>query len=104
MGAMGELGADSEALHLAVVDAAKQAGVCQFCAAGAYKDACVTRFGSGLADDCPDVLAQGIWQLYQQQPSLAVLVKGSRASKMERVVAALLVLVEENTKTTINKG
>lgn len=103
MGAMGELGAESEALHLAVVDAAKQAGVSQFCAAGVYKDACVTRFGSGLADDCPDVLAQRIWQLYQQQPSLAVLVKGSRSSKMERVVAVLLVLVEANNKNN-DKG
>ncbi len=103
MGAMGELGAQSEALHLEVVDAAKQAGVSQLLASGLYKESCVSHFGVGIADDCPDVLAQHIWQLYQQQPSLAVLVKGSRSSKMERVVAALQVWVEANNKNN-DKG
>jgi len=103
MGAMGELGADSEALHLAVVDAAQQAGVSQLLASGCYKERCVAHFGRGIADDDPQVLAQRIWQIYQQQPSLAVLVKGSRSSKMERVVVALQLLVAANNKNN-DKG
>jgi UDP-N-acetylmuramoyl-tripeptide--D-alanyl-D-alanine ligase len=99
MGAMGELGADSEMLHLAVVDAAKQAGVSQLFASGIYKQRCVEQFGLGVANDSPQVLAQRIWQVYQLQPSLAVLIKGSRSSKMERVVVALQQIIDnENNK------
>lgn len=94
MGAMGELGADSEMLHLAVVDAAKQAGVSQLLVSGAHKENCIAHFGLGLAEDDPQILAQRIWHNYRSQPSLAVLVKGSRSSKMERVVVALQQIID----------
>jgi UDP-N-acetylmuramyl pentapeptide synthase len=41
-------------------------------------------------------LAEVLWQLYQQKGSLAVLVKGSRSARMERVVEALVTLASQS--------
>lgn len=90
MGPMGELGEESQDLHEQVVDFAHAAGVKCFLASGLLSDVLVRRFGSGTASESPEVLAEALWQAYQQQPSMAVLVKGSRSARMERVVEALL--------------
>lgn len=90
MGPMGELGDESEALHQEVVDYASAAGVNAFLASGPLSELLVSRFGGGTANDSPEVLADALWQAYQQRGSLAVLVKGSRSARMERVVEALM--------------
>jgi UDP-N-acetylmuramoyl-tripeptide--D-alanyl-D-alanine ligase len=99
LGAMGELGEQAQALHLDVARAARKAGVTQLWAMGSFATGMVDTFGSGVVAEDVDVIAQQLWQTYLQSGSVAVLVKGSRSSKMERVVMALEALaVEENKK------
>lgn len=96
MGPMGELGEESQALHEQVVDYARAAGVKHFLASGGLSEALVRRFGSGTASESPEVLAEALWKVYQQQPSMVVLVKGSRSARMERVVEALLSRISQH--------
>lgn len=90
MGEMAELGAQSSALHTEVGAYARAQGVEQlFALGGEGAQAAARAFGPGGAAyaELPDLLAQLLPQL---DSGCAVLVKGSRVSRMERVVAALL--------------
>jgi UDP-N-acetylmuramoyl-tripeptide--D-alanyl-D-alanine ligase len=88
LGAMGELGKDSEALHAAVGDYARQQGLDALWTVGAATAAAVAEFGAGgrLFDDRNELIA-----CLQQQldPADVILVKGSRSAGMELVVSAL---------------
>lgn len=89
LGDMAELGDASEALHEAVGQQAKMAGVKTLLACGDQSQATVRGFGEGarhfsdwqtLAAACGALAAVGV----------VFLIKGSRSAGMERVVAALL--------------
>ncbi len=88
LGDMGELGADAERLHAEAGTYARQAGIDGLYATGPLSRAAVEAFGKGghhFADQQQLIAAL--------QPVLddgaTVLVKGSRSSRMERVVAGL---------------
>ncbi|MGI9309917.1 MAG: UDP-N-acetylmuramoyl-tripeptide--D-alanyl-D-alanine ligase [bacterium] len=93
LGAMAELGAQSDVLHCEVAAHARQLGIERLLCVGAAADramasylrgfgACATRF-----DDCAQLLRVLAPTLGR---SVTVLVKGSRAAAMERVAAPLL--------------
>jgi len=88
LGDMGELGADAAAMHRAVGEAIREAGVARLFATGALSKHAVAGFGAGASwyDTVDELLAD-------LEPALAddvtVLVKGSRSMRMERVVDAL---------------
>lgn len=90
MGEMGELGDDALALHQEVVQEAKRLGIDALCVSGRFKARLAAEMQESVAEDDPEILAQWIWQTYQRQGSLAVLVKGSRSSRMERVIDCLM--------------
>lgn len=85
---MGELGAQSAKLHRSVGEAAKAAGIGCLLATGELSRHTVDAFGDGAAwyesvDDIIDVLRERL------SPGQNVLVKGSRAMRMGRVVRAV---------------
>jgi UDP-N-acetylmuramoyl-tripeptide--D-alanyl-D-alanine ligase len=89
LGDMRELGADEAALHAEAGAQAKAAGIARLYALGALSAHAARAFGDGghvfathaeLADALGEELHAGV----------AVLVKGSRSSAMDRIVAALL--------------
>ena len=89
MGDMAELGADAERLHADVGALAKRSGIERLLAVGRLSRAAVAAFGDGAthyADQAAlvDALRGGL------RGGMALLVKGSRSSAMERVVGALL--------------
>ncbi len=95
LGDMRELGADEVALHAQVGARAKAAGIARLYALGALSAAAANAFGEGsrafvshaeLADALSAELHAGV----------RVLVKGSRGSAMDRIVAALLARDAEN--------
>ncbi len=88
LGDMGELGADAERMHRETGEAIRTAGVDRLLAVGPLSRAAVDGFGEGaewfetvesLTDRAADLLGSNV----------TVLVKGSRAAGMERVVTAL---------------
>lgn len=88
MGDMGELGYDSEAMHAEIGEYAAERGIRHFLGFGEQSAAACKAFGEDakaisdleeLIDELDRILT----------PDMAVLVKGSRSSRMERVVAAL---------------
>lgn len=88
LGDMGELGEKGERLHRRVGEQAKQAGVKHLFALGALAAQAADAFGKGAEtftelDDLTMRLAKLV------HPGVIVLVKGSRAMHMERVVQAL---------------
>jgi UDP-N-acetylmuramoyl-tripeptide--D-alanyl-D-alanine ligase len=89
LGDMKELGADAERLHAQVGEQARQAGVMHLFTVGPLSAAASRAFDAGAqhfddTESLAEVLRAGL-------SSRAVcLVKGSRSSAMERVVAALL--------------
>ncbi len=85
LGDMGELGDESAALHAQVGLAARQAGVDRLLALGDWTKSCVQAFGAGALhyERIQELLADLENQL---AADVTVLVKGSRAMKMERVV------------------
>ena len=96
---MGELGTDAQALHAGVGHRARQAGIARLYAMGPLGRAAVEAFGEGAHnfDSHPALIEALRGELH---PQARVLVKGSRSSAMERVVAALLegaALPQDNT-------
>lgn len=88
LGDMGELGDDAPALHRSVGEAASAAGLERLMATGELSQHTVDGFGSGgtwfaSVDELTEALAD------QVHRNSVVLVKGSRAARMERVVEAL---------------
>ena len=92
MGDMGELGDQAPSLHYIVGERARQQGVTRMLATGSLCREAVRGFGSAaqwfenqneLIGALSAMLAQSEWR------DAAVLVKGSRSSRMERVVEAL---------------
>src|SRR5690606_6349411 len=89
LGEMGELGADARALHAGVGRRAREAGIARLFALGQLGEAAVEAFGAGAVHfDTRAALVEALRR--ELHPQARVLVKGSRSSAMERVVAALL--------------
>ncbi|CAA0109985.1 UDP-N-acetylmuramoyl-tripeptide--D-alanyl-D-alanine ligase [Halioglobus japonicus] len=89
LGAMRELGENSDALHLEMGDYARSAGIEQLWGVGPELEGCVGTFGSGgryfenraaILDALPGQFGEGD----------TVLIKGSRSAGMEQVLRALL--------------
>lgn len=88
LGDMGELGTESERLHRQVGEAAKGAGVSRLFAVGPLMRHAVDAFGGrGAWFDSVEALVDALRGSLTKDVSL--LVKGSRATHMERVVHAL---------------
>jgi UDP-N-acetylmuramoyl-tripeptide--D-alanyl-D-alanine ligase len=89
LGEFGELGADSESIHSEMGREIKKAGVQRLFATGSMAENTVQAFGTG-ADyyAAQDDLIKSVKE--QITPEQTLLVKGSRAQKMEVVVNALL--------------
>lgn len=88
MGDMAELGPEAARLHAAVGAQARQHGIERLLAVGALSVAAVREFGRG-GEHYPEQAALVQALAPTLGPGVAVLVKGSRSSAMERVVAAL---------------
>ncbi len=89
LGDMGELGADAEAMHAEIGQAAKASGVDRLLALGELSQAAVGAFGPGAMhfERIEELLAELEQAL---GPDVTVLVKGSRFMKMERVVQSFV--------------
>ncbi len=88
LGDMGELGADATALHAEIGREARLAGIDRLYALGPLSKSAAAEFGSGSHHfDRIEDLQQRLEQ--ELNASTAVLVKGSRFMKMERVVKYL---------------
>ena len=89
VGDMAELGAESEACHVQVGEAAKAAGIDCVLSSGKLSKAISDASGVGehFADK-PALIAR-IQTLIAEQPIITILVKGSRSAGMEEVVRAL---------------
>jgi len=89
LGEMKELGEESQVLHREIGEFAREQGVNRLLAVGADARFTVEGFGPGASwfanlDDLVSEARSGL------SPDVTVLVKGSRANRLERVVAALL--------------
>ncbi len=94
MGDMGELGDGAARLHAEVGALARRSGIERLLAVGPLSRAAVDAFGTG-AMHCDDQ-AQLIAVLRDElRAGVAILVKGSRSSAMERVVHALVGATEK---------
>lgn len=88
LGDMGELGPDSESLHHGVGEAARKAGVARLFATGTLMRHAVEAFGAnGTWFDSVETLVDALRE--EATGETNILVKGSRAAHMERVVHAL---------------
>ena len=88
LGDMGELGSDSEALHRDAGTAARAAGVARLFALGELAAQAAQAFGAG-GEAFADIEAIKTALRTQVCEGITVLIKGSRAMQMERVVEAL---------------
>ena len=89
LGDMRELGADAEAMHAEAGRRAKGAGIRRLLTLGAYSAAASQAFGEGATHfETHDALA-GVLR-NELREGVRVLVKGSRGSAMDRIVAALV--------------
>ncbi|QFY89273.1 UDP-N-acetylmuramoyl-tripeptide--D-alanyl-D-alanine ligase [Magnetovirga frankeli] len=89
LGDMAELGADSASLHAEIGTKARAAGIDRLYAVGPLAQQAVEAFGPGAAHfSDQQALIQALGQALRGSETL--LVKGSRSSAMDRVVAALL--------------
>jgi UDP-N-acetylmuramoyl-tripeptide--D-alanyl-D-alanine ligase len=89
MGDMAELGSDSERLHADVGALARRSGIQHLHAVGPISHAAATAFGTGAhhhADQASLIAALRA----DLRSGVTVLVKGSRSSAMDKVVAAVL--------------
>ena len=89
LGDMRELGDDAKALHTAAGRRAKAAGIARLYAIGELSAATVEAFGAGARHfDSHEALSDALRA--DVRGDVRILVKGSRGSAMDRVVAALL--------------
>ena len=89
LGDMAELGTDSVALHRSVGEYARKAGVQHLFAVGPRASAYVQAFGAGAEHfSDQDTLVSSLRA--RLEPGVHCLVKGSRSSRMDRVVEALV--------------
>lgn len=97
LGSMAELGEEAEALHREVGESARDAGVSRLYACGPLMRFAVDAFGAGgrWYDDVDALLEELVRDTASELPH-SVLVKGSRSSRMERVVDALVATGEGN--------
>lgn len=90
LGNMGELGEQAQVLHADVGLAARAAGLAGVLALGDLAAAAASACGEpSQAFAQLEPLVDWLWQRQQDGREMTVLVKGSRSSRMERVVAAL---------------
>lgn len=89
VGDMAELGAESEACHVQVGEAAKTAGI--DCVLSSGKLSKAISDASGVGEHFADKLAliARLQALIAEQPIITILVKGSRSAAMEEVARAL---------------
>lgn len=90
VGDMLELGGEAEMFHKRLGAEARSAGITDLWAIGVFADSIVKSFGAGGVsyDQIEDVSAEC---LKAAQPGVIFLAKGSRGSRMERVVDVLMV-------------
>ncbi|MBU8975564.1 UDP-N-acetylmuramoyl-tripeptide--D-alanyl-D-alanine ligase [Lysobacter sp. MMG2] len=89
LGDMRELGADAEAMHAEAGRRAKGAGIRRLYTLGPYSAAASAAFGEGARHfETHTALAQALGN--ELHDGVRVLVKGSRGSAMDRIVAALV--------------
>jgi UDP-N-acetylmuramoyl-tripeptide--D-alanyl-D-alanine ligase len=88
MGDMGELGEGAEAMHAEVGAFARETGIDRLLATGPLSRGAVQAYGAG-ASHCETVEALVAAVRGELRPGATILVKGSRAMRMERVVDAL---------------
>jgi UDP-N-acetylmuramoyl-tripeptide--D-alanyl-D-alanine ligase len=89
MGDMAELGADAERLHAHVGALAKASGIQHLHAVGRLSRAAVEAFGSGATHHADQAALIAALRA-DLRSGVVALVKGSRSSAMDRVVAALV--------------
>ncbi|HEX7112140.1 MAG TPA: UDP-N-acetylmuramoyl-tripeptide--D-alanyl-D-alanine ligase, partial [Mizugakiibacter sp.] len=89
LGDMAELGPDAERLHAEIGTLARRSGIARLYTVGRLSRAAAAAFGAGAEHfaDQPALIAALRTAL---KPGVVCLVKGSRSSAMDRVVAALL--------------
>jgi UDP-N-acetylmuramoyl-tripeptide--D-alanyl-D-alanine ligase len=99
LGEMKELGGDEVALHAAIGGQARAAGIARLYTVGALAAHASRAFGDGGRhfDDQAALLAVLVPALRAAGPGIRCLVKGSRSSAMDRVVAAVRAADEEGT-------
>ena len=93
LGDMAELGPDAEALHAQIGAQARAAGLARLWTVGRLSGAASRAFGANGAHfagqaELVDALRHGL-RMHSDQARVRVLVKGSRSSAMDKVVAAL---------------
>ena len=90
VGDMLELGGEAEMFHKRLGAEARSAGITDLWAIGVFADSIVKSFGAGGVsyDQIEDVSAECV---KAAQPGVIFLAKGSRGSRMERVVDVLMV-------------
>ena len=92
VGDMAELGAESEACHIQVGEAAKAAGIDRVLSVGKLSQAISTASGAGEHFTEKDSVIARLKSLINEHKTITILVKGSRSAAMEQVVRA----VQEN--------
>ncbi|MEW5838657.1 MAG: UDP-N-acetylmuramoyl-tripeptide--D-alanyl-D-alanine ligase [Pseudomonadota bacterium] len=96
LGDMGELGEDAPALHSDAGTLAREMGISRLWTVGALAQRAAQAFGAGAqAFATQDELVQAV--MPQLQQGVQVLIKGSRSSRMEQVVQALVQPAEEKS-------
>jgi UDP-N-acetylmuramoyl-tripeptide--D-alanyl-D-alanine ligase len=91
LGDMRELGTDATVLHAEAGRRAKAAGIARLYALGELSAHAARAFGArGRAFDGHEALAQALRQDLAGRSDVRLLVKGSRGSRMDRIVNALL--------------
>ncbi|MGO1310134.1 MAG: UDP-N-acetylmuramoyl-tripeptide--D-alanyl-D-alanine ligase [Kluyvera intermedia] len=89
VGDMAELGAESEACHLQVGEAAKAAGIDRVLSVGTQSQAISAASGVGEHFTDKASVITRLNALIKEHKTLTILVKGSRSAAMEQVVRAL---------------
>lgn len=87
MGDMGELGAEADVLHAEIGAYAAECGIERLYGLGPLSRAACTAFGSARAFDDPERLVAALADDMEQ--GVTVLIKGSRAARMERIADGL---------------